>query len=84
MDIESKVVITFDSFFAHFINFSSCTSAIPKYIELSAKEYQHLVQKKARETDAKRDGTGKNLIVPRCPFCGKSGGKFGIYIVHCG
>lgn len=49
-------------------------------MELSAKEYQHLVQEIARETGAKRDGTGKNLIVPRCPFCGKSGGKFGIYI----
>ena len=39
-----------------------------------------MVQEIARETGAKRDGTGKNLIVPRCPFCGKSGGKFGIYI----
>ena len=49
-------------------------------MDLSAKEYQHLVQEIVRETGAKRDGTGKNLIVPRCPFCGKSGGKFGIYI----
>ena len=49
-------------------------------MELSAKEYQHLVQEIMCETGAKRDGTGKNLIVPRCPFCGKSGGKFGIYI----
>lgn len=49
-------------------------------MDLSAKEYQHLVQEIARETGAKRDGTGKNLIVPRCPFCGKPGGKFGIYI----
>ena len=49
-------------------------------MDLSAKEYQHLVQEIAQETGAKRDGTGKNLIVPRCPFCGKTGGKFGIYI----
>ena len=49
-------------------------------MDLSAKEYQHLVQEIAQETGAKRDGTGKNLIVPRCPFCGKAGGKFGIYI----
>ena len=49
-------------------------------MNLSAKEYQHWVQEIARETGAKRDGTGKNLIVPRCPLCGKSGGKFGIYI----
>lgn len=49
-------------------------------MDLSAKEYQHLVQELSSETGAKRDGTGKNLIVPRCPFCGKTGGKFGIYI----
>ena len=49
-------------------------------MDLSAKEYLHLVQEIARETGAGRVGTGKNLIVPRCPFCGKSGGKFGIYI----
>lgn len=49
-------------------------------MELSAQEYQYLVSEITRETGAKRDGSGKNLIVPRCPFCGKSGGKFGIYI----
>ena len=49
-------------------------------MELSVQEYQYLVSEITRETGAKRDGSGKNLIVPRCPFCGKSGGKFGIYI----
>lgn len=49
-------------------------------MKLSASEYQYLVQEIARETGSKRDGTGKNLIVPCCPFCGKMGGKFGIYI----
>lgn len=49
-------------------------------MELSIQEYQYLVSEITRETGAKRDGSGKNLIVPRCPFCGKSGGKFGIYI----
>lgn len=39
-----------------------------------------MVSEIARETGAKRDGSGKNLIVPSCPYCGKSGGKFGIYI----
>lgn len=29
---------------------------------------------------AKKDGSGKNLIVPECPYCGHGGGKFGIYI----
>jgi len=49
-------------------------------MELSVHEYQYLVSEITRETGAKRDGSGKNLIVPCCPFCGKSGGKFGIYI----
>ena len=49
-------------------------------MELSVQEQQYLVREIARETGAKRDGGGKNLIVPRCPFCGKTGGKFGIYI----
>ena len=49
-------------------------------MELSVQEYQYLVSEIARETGAKRDGSGKNLIVPHCPYCGKSGGKFGIYI----
>ena len=50
------------------------------HMELSVQEYQYLVSEITRETGAKRDGSGKNLIVPRCPFCGKQGGKFGIYI----
>lgn len=49
-------------------------------MELSVQEQQHLIAEIIRETGAKRDGSGKNLIVPRCPFCGKTGGKFGIYI----
>lgn len=49
-------------------------------MELSVQEQQYLVSEITRETGAKRDGGGKNLIVPRCPFCDKAGGKFGIYI----
>ena len=49
-------------------------------MELSVQERQYLVSEIVRETGAKRDGGGKNLIVPHCPFCGKTGGKFGIYI----
>lgn len=49
-------------------------------MELSVQEQQYLVSEIARETGAKRDGGGKNLIVPHCPSCGKTGGKFGIYI----
>lgn len=39
-----------------------------------------IVAEIARELGARRDGTGKNLIAPRCPYCGKEGGKYGIYV----
>lgn len=41
---------------------------------------QGIIQEIARELGARRDGTGKNLIAPRCPYCGKEGGKYGIYV----
>lgn len=41
---------------------------------------QHLIQELQYYLRAKKDGSGKNLLVPTCPFCGKQGGKFGIYI----
>lgn len=47
---------------------------------LSKQETEFLIAEISRELGAKRDGSGKNLIVPRCPFCGKEGGKFGIYV----
>ena len=49
-------------------------------MELSIQEQICLIQEIVRETGARRDGSGRNLLVPRCPFCGKAGGKFGIYI----
>lgn len=49
-------------------------------MKLPAQEQQYLISEIVRETGAKRDGGGRNLLVPRCPFCGKTGGKFGIYI----
>lgn len=39
-----------------------------------------LINDLVRELGARRDGTGKNLIAPRCPYCGKEGGKYGIYV----
>lgn len=42
--------------------------------------HNEIIVEIARELGARRDGTGKNLIVPRCPYCGKEGGKFGIYV----
>lgn len=41
---------------------------------------QEIIQELARELGARPDGTGKNLVVPRCPYCGKEGGKYGIYV----
>lgn len=49
-------------------------------MELSRQEHTYLVAEIIRETGGKPDGSGKNLILSRCPFCGKEGGKFGIYI----
>ena len=49
-------------------------------MELSVQEQQYLVSEIVRETGAKCDGGGKNLLVPRCPFCGKTGVKFASYI----
>lgn len=49
-------------------------------MNLSKEEEQHIIHELTIELSAKPDGTGKNLIVPVCPYCGKEGGKFGIYI----
>lgn len=32
------------------------------------------------ELDGRLDGSKRNIIVPNCPFCGHSGGKYGIYV----
>lgn len=49
-------------------------------MELNKAERDFLIVEICRELGAKRDGSGKNLIVPNCPVCGKGGGKYGIYI----
>lgn len=49
-------------------------------MHIPKKEYDLLVAELRTELGARTDGGGRNLIVPRCPFCGKTGGKFGIYI----
>lgn len=49
-------------------------------MSLSKKEADLLIQELIAELSAKLDGGRKNLIVPKCPFCGKGGGKYGIYI----
>lgn len=46
---------------------------------LSKTEADFIISELSRELNAKRDGSGKNLIAERCPFCNKEK-KFGIYI----
>ena len=48
------------------------------YINTDEKEM--LIRELTNELHAKLDGGRKNLIVPVCPYCGKTGGKFGIFV----
>jgi DNA primase len=48
------------------------------YIDREDKEF--LIKELSIELHAKPDGGNKNLIVPTCIYCGKTGGKLGIYI----
>lgn len=47
---------------------------------ITREEKDWLVKELVAETHGRIDGSGKNIIVPVCPFCGKTGGKYGIYI----
>lgn len=47
---------------------------------ISREDREFLIKELMIELHAKLDGGNKNLIVPVCPYCGKDGGKFGIYI----
>ena len=49
-------------------------------MNLSKEEKQHLIDELAIELHAKLDGGRKNLIVPECIWCGKKGGKMGVYV----
>lgn len=49
-------------------------------MNLSKEEKQNLIDELALELHAKLDGGRKNLIVPECIWCGKTGGKMGIYV----
>ena len=49
-------------------------------MDVSREERDWLIKELSAELNARPDGSGKNLIVPTCPYCGKTGGKFGIYI----
>lgn len=47
---------------------------------ISKEERQHIIDELAIELHAKLDGGRKNLIVETCPYCGHTGGKYGIYV----
>lgn len=49
-------------------------------MNLSKEEKQHIIDELSIELHAKLDGGRKNLIVEVCPYCGHTGGKFGIYV----
>lgn len=48
--------------------------------ELSFDEFNELSQELIVLTGGKYDGSRRNIIVPECPWCGKDGYKFGIYV----
>lgn len=49
-------------------------------MRISKEEKDFLIKELIQELHGKIDGSRKNIIVPVCPYCGKKGGKFGIYI----
>lgn len=49
-------------------------------MQYTEKDKEIVISELASELRARRDGTGRNLIAPRCPYCGKEGGKYGIYV----
>ena len=49
-------------------------------MELDREEYKHIVEELKLELHATYDGSGNNLLVPVCPYCGHEGNKFGIYV----
>lgn len=49
-------------------------------MRIDREERQRLVDELALELHARLDGGRKNLIVPECIWCGKGGGKMGIYV----
>jgi len=47
---------------------------------ISRDDKERLIKELCIELHARPDGGMKNIVVPVCPYCGKKGGKFGIYI----
>ena len=49
-------------------------------MQVSDERKQIIVRELCAELNGRVDGGGKNIVVPVCPYCGKKGGKFGIYV----
>jgi DNA primase len=49
-------------------------------MNLSKDEKDYIIRELQVELHCKLDGSRKNLIVPTCPYCGKGGSKYGIYV----
>ena len=49
-------------------------------MELAEQDRQLLIQELITEFDGKLDGRRRNVLLSSCPFCGKSGFKYGIYV----
>lgn len=47
---------------------------------MTYEDKKQLVQSLIVELNGKLDGGRKNILAEECPYCGKRGGKFGIYI----
>lgn len=47
---------------------------------ISREEKEFLIRELQVELHARLDGGRKNLIAQRCPYCGKEGGKYGVYV----
>lgn len=47
---------------------------------INKEEKSNLIDELVAELHGHIDGSRKNIIIPECPYCGHTGGKFGIYI----
>lgn len=47
---------------------------------ISREERDNIIRELTFELHGHLDGSKKNLLIPTCPVCGKTGSKFGIYI----
>lgn len=49
-------------------------------MEISVEQQHQIADELLYELDGKLDGGRKNILLQHCPFCGKDGYKFGIYV----